>query len=196
MQTEISNKMSGEVADDVAPDASSKFQDSLPTHPDRLFTYLDSLSLPYQRMHHVPLRTVADSKQVRDDMLSAEEGGGHIKNLYLRDKKKQNFLAVFQEDRDVDLKSLGGILGSPRLSFGSADRLLETLGVRPGAVTPLSMINGTDKDVIFAIDETLLSCKVIYMHPLVNDQTIAMSPDDLFVFLKNLNVEPIVMPAA
>ena len=178
--------------DDI-PDASSRFQESLPTQPDTLLAHLDSLSLNYERMYHVPLRTVADSKQVRDNMLTAEQGGGHIKNLYLRDKKKQNFLAVFQEDRQVDLKSLGGLLGSLRLSFGSSDRLLETLGVRPGAVTPLAMINGADKHVKLALDAGLMSCKVIYMHPLVNDQTIAMAPDDLLLFLKSLNVEPIFL---
>lgn len=174
-------------------DASSRFQDSLPTHPDSLLRYLDELSIKYTHMHHAPLRTVADSKQVRDNMLTAAQGGGHIKNLYLRDKKKQNFLAVFQEDRQVDLKSLGKQLSSPRLSFGSADRLLETLGVRPGAVTPLAMINGAKTHVTLALDASLLSCEVIYMHPLVNDQTIAMAPDDLLVFLKSLQIEPLLL---
>lgn len=178
-------------ADDA--DASSQFQASLPTHPDSLLRYLDELSIKYTHMHHAPLRTVADSKQVRDNMLTAAQGGGHIKNLYLRDKKKQNFLAVFQEDRQVDLKSLGKQVGSPRLSFGSADRLLETLGVRPGAVTPLAMINGAKTDVTLALDASLLSCKVIYMHPLVNDQTIAMAPEDLLVFLKSLQIEPLLL---
>ena len=64
--------------------------------------------------------------------------GAHIKNLYLRDRKKRNFLVVAQEDRQIDLKSLGGQIGSDRLSFGSADRLFEMLGVRPGAVSPFT----------------------------------------------------------
>lgn len=198
MQSENSNHIpeahiSEDRIQDIAPDASSRFQDSLPTHPDSLLAHLDRLSLDYKRTHHAPLRTVSDSKQVRDNMLTVKQGGGHIKNLYLRDKKKQNFLAVFQEDRQVDLKALGRLLGSPRLSFGSSDRLMETLGVRPGAVTPLAMINGAHKDVTIALDATLLSCKVIYMHPLVNDQTIAMTPDDLLKFLKTLQIEPLIL---
>ena len=190
MQSDISNQN----ADALSPDASSVFQDSLPTHPETLLAQLDSLSLAYEHLHHVPLRTVADSKQVRDNMLSASQGGGHIKNLYLRDKKKQNYLAIFQEDKEVDLKQLGEVLGSPRLSFGSADRLLEILGVRPGAVTPLAMINGAAHNVTLAIDSSLMDCKSIYMHPLVNDQTIGMAPADLLTFLAALNVEPIILP--
>ena len=73
-------------------DASSTNQDSLPISSDRLLEKLNSQNLGYQRIDHIPLRTVADSKQVRDGFLTSEEGGGHIKNLYMRDKKKQNYL--------------------------------------------------------------------------------------------------------
>ena len=77
-------------------DASSAYQDSLPVSSDQLLAHLDKVGLSYNRIDHIPLRTVADSKQVRDGFLSAAEGGGHIKNLYLRDKKKQNYLVVLQ----------------------------------------------------------------------------------------------------
>jgi len=35
-----------------------------------------------------PLKTVAASKSVQDMFLNSNEGGGHIKNLFLRDHKK------------------------------------------------------------------------------------------------------------
>ena len=76
---------------------------------------------------------MADSKQVRDGFLTAAEGGGHIKNLYLRDKDR--YLVVLQEDADLDLKWVAKRLG-PSLVFWFNDRLLECLGVRPGAVRP------------------------------------------------------------
>ena len=65
----------------------------------------------------------------------------------MRDKKKQNYLVVLQEDAELDLKYVAEKIGASRLSFGSADRLLENLGVRPGAVTPLSMITGVQNQV-------------------------------------------------
>ena len=175
----------------MTPDASSLYQDSLPVHPDALCDAITALGLEFENFHHAPLRTVEDSKGHRDGFLTAEEGGGHIKNLYLRDKKKRNYLAVIQEDKEVDLKQLADQLEAQRLSFGSADRLLENLGVRPGAVTPLAMMHGAQNDVILGLDADLLSCKRIYMHPLVNDRTIAMSPDDLVTFLAQFSITPI-----
>lgn len=169
-------------------DASSKYQDSLPMSSDDLMALLDDWGIPYTRADHVPLRTVEDSKQVQDMFLSSQEGGGHIKNLYLRDNKKRNYLIVAEQDRMIDLKALHQKLGTGRLSFGSADRLMEHLGVRPGAVTPLSMINGVKSNVQIFMDAELQSCAQIYVHPLVNDRTLGMSVDGLNAFFEKISV--------
>ena len=170
-------------------DASSAYQDSLPVTSDQLLAMLAEGGFAVDRIDHIPLRTVADSKQVRDGFLSAEDGGGHIKNLYLRDKKKQNFLVVLNEDAEVDLKTLSDQIGAARLSFGSPDRLLETLGVRPGAVTPLAMVTGVNHNVTLYMDSRLRGVKCLYMHPLVNDRTVGMAPADVERFLIQLGAE-------
>ena len=170
-------------------DASSAHQDSLPISSDQLLKQLDEKGVAYRRIDHIPLRTVADSKQVREGFISAEDGGGHIKNLYLRDKKKNNYLVVLQEDAELDLKFLAEKTGAGRLSFGSADRLLEILGVRPGAVTPMAMINGAAHQVRLLIDASLRDKQILYMHPLVNDRTIGMTPLDLEAFLTDLSAD-------
>ena len=136
-------------------DASSKYQDSLPVSSDAIMEQLDNWGIAYTRADHVPLRTVEESKRVQGQFLSSEQGGGHIKNLYLRDNKKRNVLLVAEQDRKIDLKTLNTKLGTGRLSFGSAERLMENLGVRPGAVTPLAMINGVETGVQLFIDSGL-----------------------------------------
>ena len=113
-------------------DASSAFKDTLPTTPEALVETLENAGIAFTRHEHPPLRTVEESKGHRSDMV-----GTHVKNLYLRDRKKRNFLVVAQEDREIDLKALQDKIGADRLSFGSADRLFEFLGVRPGADTAL-----------------------------------------------------------
>ncbi|MGB1722353.1 MAG: prolyl-tRNA synthetase associated domain-containing protein [Paracoccaceae bacterium] len=167
-------------------DASSKYQDSLPVSSDDLLAQLDAWGIAYTRADHVPLCTVEDSKKIQDMFLPSEEGGGHIKNLYLRDNKKRNYLIVAEQDRFIDLKALHQKLGTGRLSFGSADRLMENLGVRPGAVTPLSMINGVKSNVQIFMDAELQSCTQIYVHPLVNDRTLGMSVDGLNSFFDKI----------
>jgi Ala-tRNA(Pro) deacylase len=159
-------------------DASSQFKDSLPTKPEALMAVLDDLAVDYKVFNHPPLRTVEDSKQLRGEMI-----GTHVKNLYLRDRKKRNFLLVTEEDRAIDLKNIQGDLGSDRLSFGSADRLFEMLGVRPGAVSPFTIINDPEHKVSLAIDTLLLRAGMLYLHPLVNDMTLGVTPAGLLRFI-------------
>ena len=158
-------------------DASSAFKDSLPTSPETLMSTLTSLNISYTRHTHPPLRTVEDAKAFRGDM-----PGAHIKNLYLRDRKKRNFLLVVEEDKSIDLKALPGLIGSDRLSFGSADRLLEMLGVRPGAVSPFTLINDPNHHVQLVIDADLADQPSLFAHPLVNDMTLGVSGPDLIRF--------------
>lgn len=169
-------------------DASSTFQDSLPITSDQLLEMLSEEGFEFQCIDHIPLRTVAESKQVRDGFLSKEEGGGHIKNLYLRDRKKNNFLVVLPEDLELDLKVLSTLISSTRLSFGSTDRLFDILGVRPGAVTPFAMMTGIHHNVTLYLDSRLRGVKYLYMHPLVNDRTVAMKPADVETFLQQQGV--------
>ena len=166
-------------------DASSAFKDSLPTPPDRLMVKLASLDISFTTHTHPPLRTVEDAKALRGDL-----HGAHIKNLYLRDRKKRNFLIVVGEDRVIDLKALPGLIGSDRLSFGSADRLFETLGVRPGAVSPFALINDLDHKVLLILDADLADHPCLFAHPLVNDITLGVSGTNLMQFFGYTGHEP------
>ncbi|SMO86311.1 prolyl-tRNA synthetase associated domain-containing protein [Ruegeria faecimaris] len=167
-------------------DASSAFQDTLPLSSDGLLAQLDAWGLTYRLHTHIPLRTVEDAKGVEDQFLVPGERTLRLKNLYLRDKKKRNYLVTLEQSRDIDLKALGAELGVGSLSFGSADRLLQNLGIRPGAVSPLAMINGVQNDVRFYMDAAAQQADVINMHPLVNDRTVAISRADLMAFFDRI----------
>ena len=86
-------------------DASSKYQDSLPISSDAIMEQLDDWGITYTRSNHLHLRIVEESKKVKGPFLSSEQGGGHIKNLYLRDNKKRNVLLVAEQDRQIGLKT-------------------------------------------------------------------------------------------
>ncbi|WP_370232060.1 prolyl-tRNA synthetase associated domain-containing protein [Cognatishimia sp.] len=175
-------------------DASSAFQDTLPVSSDALLSQLDDWGVAYKLFHHVPLRTVADAKTVEQDMMTPGERAFLTKNLYLRDRKKRNYLVTLDQDRDVDLKALGKALGVGGLSFGSADRLLENLGIRPGAVSPLSMINGAKAGVTFILDPIARDADVLFFHPLVNDRTISITLADLEVVFGHFGAEIVWLP--
>ena len=110
----------------------------MPATPDDLFAFLDRQGIAHTTATHAPLFTVEQSQALRGTI-----PGGHTKNLFLKDKKDAVFLVVAPEDGHVDLKTLHHKLGASRFSFGSADLMLELLGVSPGAVTAFGVINDT-----------------------------------------------------
>jgi Ala-tRNA(Pro) deacylase len=170
-------------------DATSAQQHTLPVSSDALLDRLRAEGVEFELHSHPPLRTVAESKAIQAGWLSPEDGGGHVKNLYLRDHRKRNFLVVTEQDRGIDLKALAERIGSGRLSFGSPERLMEHLGVRPGAVTPFAMVTGRATGVEIWIDAGLRDSILIYAHPLVNDRTVAVTPAALERFLDELGCE-------
>jgi Ala-tRNA(Pro) deacylase len=157
----------------------------LPTSPQQLLDRLSALGIEHHVVTHPPLFTVEESKALRGEL-----PGHHIKNLFVRDRRETMFLVVAQEDRRVDLKALASVIGAGKLSFGSAERLMKYLGVLPGAVTPFAVINDTGAEVRVFIDRSVMGTGAIHCHPLVNDMTVALQPDDLVRFLRATGHEP------
>ncbi len=161
---------------------------SLPTSPDQLFAHLEGLGIRTRTARHQPVFTVEEARALRGDL-----PGTHIKNLFLRNKKGEMWLIVVEEDRAIDLKTLGEKLGAGRLSFGSAERLMTYLGVIPGAVTPFALINDRQGQVKVAIDKAVLAHGPVNCHPLTNDLTTAIEPGDLLAFLEANGHTPTIL---
>ncbi len=140
-------------------------------------------------LDHEAVFTVAESSK-----LERELPGGHTKNLFLKDKKDRMWLVTAEEDRGIDLKGLGTVLGANgRVSFGSPERLMRHLGVEPGAVTPFGLANDTAGQVSFVLDEGLLRHDVLNFHPLTNAATTAIARDDFLRFLDAISHRPQVL---
>lgn len=142
--------------------------------PQQLFDRLAELGIVHRTVEHEAVFTVEQAKQHRGVL-----PGHHIKNLFLRNKKEEMWLVVALEDRAIDLKRLGEELGAGRLSFGSPERLKTWLGVEPGSVTPLAVINDTQRKVTLVLDRGLAEGGPINAHPLTNTMTSALSLPDL-----------------
>ena len=112
--------------------------------------------------------------------------GFHTKNLFLRDKKKKSYLVIAHEDSVIDLTLLPERIKSSRLSFGTKERLFVELGVFPGAVTPLSVINNSKRDIDIFLDAEMSEQDTIFCHPLVNDKTISLSYKSLLTYFDHL----------
>src|SRR3954467_2560040 len=147
--------------------------------PQQLFARLEQLGIAQRTVEHPPVFTVEEAKALRGDL-----PGQHIKNLFLRNKKEEMWLVVALEDRAIDLKRLGEVLGAGRLSFGSSERLRKYLGVEPGSVTPFAVANDGDRKVALVLDRGLAEGGPVNAHPLVNTMTTAIAFTDLLRFFE------------
>jgi len=125
--------------------------------------------------------------------LKADLPGAHTKNLFLKDHKGRLWLISARQDTVIDLKRAAGAMGSGRLSFGNETLLWETLGVRPGSVTALGLINDTDRRVTFVLDRRLWDADIVNVHPLTNTATMALDQMAFRRVLELLGREPLVV---
>ena len=126
--------------------------------------------------------------------LRGELPGIHCKCLFLKDKKDRLFLAILREELGIDLKWLSIELGAGRFSFGKPELLWEVLKVRPGAVTPFALMNDVQLRVSPVLDAALLDGDLVNFHPLRNDRTTAVSPQDLVRFIESCGHPIIRLP--
>jgi Ala-tRNA(Pro) deacylase len=145
------------------------------------------------RHEHPPVMTVEESLRLVPPL-----PGAKTKNLFLRDKKgKRHFLVTVRHDLAVDLSALESALGVRGLGFGSPERLSKYLGVTPGSVSLLALVNDKSVAVEFVMDRKLWDAPAVHAHPLRNDATLVIAHADLERFLAATGHAPRVidMPA-
>lgn len=154
-----------------------------------LFDFLAKLDIQTNTKDHEAVFTVEESHDIKKDM-----PGGHTKNLFLKDKKGALMLVVCLNDTQVDLKSFHKKYPCGRVSFGNADLLWEHLGVKPGSVTPFSLINDKDaQQVKLVLDHNMMQEELLNFHPLENTATTAISKQDLLSFFAATGHEPTIL---
>ena len=151
----------------------------------RLGSLLLRLGIVVEEVAHPPVFTVEEAAAHPHGLAGAD-----TKNLLLRDARGALFLVTLRADRRADLKTLPALLGARRFSFASAETLRDALGVTPGAVTPLALVNDTARRVTFALDRTLAGAERIICHPLVNTASVSIATADLLRLLQSVGVAP------
>jgi len=131
------------------------------------------------RHEHAAVMTVEESER-----LVPKLPGAKTKNLFLRDKKgARHFLVTVRHDLAVDLNVLRTALNAGRLGFASPERLQKHLGITPGSVSLLALINDQSGAVEFIIDRALWEADAVQAHPLVNTATMVLVHGDLERFV-------------
>lgn len=162
-----------------------------PHDRDSLLAFLAQHGIAQTTHDHPAVFRVAEGLD-----LKAAMPGAHTKNLFLKDKKGRLWLISARQDTVIDLKAAPRRIGSDRLSFGNETLMWETLGVRPGSVTALGLINDVERRVTFVLDQRLWEADIVNFHPLTNTATTALGQTEFRRFLAAIGREALVIDFA
>ena len=149
---------------------------------EELLHVLDKIGIDYTNHEHPAVYTVEEADLHHDGI-----DGVHSKNLFFKDRKKNLILIITLSDKPIKIKEIEKKIDTKGLTFGKPDLLTEVLGVIPGAVTPLAVINAKNHDVRVILDEEMMEHALLNFHPLVNTATTTLASKDLMKFMEHCN---------
>ena len=145
-----------------------------------IYNYLTGKNIKYEITEHKAVYNMEELAEVKLPHPEAD-----AKNLFVRDDKRQNYyLITVKGEKRVNLKDFRRENGTRPLTFASPEELSEILGLIPGAVTPLGLLNDKDHRVKFYLDNDFKDMEFIGVHPNDNTATVWLSPADLIRLLK------------
>ena len=141
----------------------------------RVYDFLDSLGVPYQRIDHEPLMTMAACEEV-DKILCATI----CKNLFLCNRQETDFyLLMMPGEKKFKTKDLAAQIGTARLSFAKEEYMEEFLDITPGSVSVMGLMNDKEKRVQLFMDEDILKGEYIGCHPCINTTSLRIRTKDM-----------------
>lgn len=146
-----------------------------------IFRFLKDNKIWFEITEHEAVYNMAELSQVDVPYPEAD-----AKNLFIRDDKKQNYyLITVKGDKRVDLKAFRKAQQTRPLSFASEKDLMNILGLIPGSVTPLGVLNDTEMKVKVFLDEDFFKHPgLVGVHPNDNTATVWLKTEDLVDIIK------------
>lgn len=147
----------------------------------RVYDFLDSLGVPYQRVDHEAAMTMEACGEI-DRALSegADKGVAICKNLFLCNRQETDFyLLLIPGSKPFKTKYLSAQIGSARLSFAKAEYMEKYLDITPGSVSVMGLMNDREKKVRLLIDEDVLKEEYFACHPCINTSSLRFKTADL-----------------
>lgn len=147
----------------------------------QIYDYLQENSIWHEITEHKAVYNMAELAEVPCPYPEAD-----AKNLFVRDDKKQNYyLITVKGEKRVNLKAFRKAQGTRNLSFASAEDLMERLGLIPGAVTPLGVLNDETRSVKVFLDQDFLQePRLVGVHPNENTATVWLKAEDLIRIIR------------
>ena len=142
---------------------------------NRVYDLLEELNIPFVRIDHDAMNTIDECQDV-DKFLGVEI----CKNLFLCNSQKTKFyLLMMPGHKKFKTKVLSKQIGSARLSFADDDHMKEYLGLTPGSVSIMGLMNEHENKVQLLIDEDVMKEPYFGCHPCINTSSLKFTTDAL-----------------
>ena len=150
-------------------------EDSRIPKEERCYQLLDSLGIEFERADHDFADTIEACHEV-EKVLGCEI----CKNLLLTNRQMTDvYLLLMPGDKPFKTKLLSKQIGSARLSFASAEQMLQYLDITPGSVSVLGLMNDADNKIRLLVDRELLNQEYIGCHPCINSSSLKIKTSDI-----------------
>lgn len=151
---------------------------------DEILHLLDGLGIEYEKIEHPAVFTADEACA-----LYLPHPEAYAKNLLLTDdKKRAYYLLTVRASLPVDLKALRTQIGSRRLSLAPEESVRDLLGVAPGSVGPLALLNDESHTVKLLVDDHFATT-LIGVHPNRNTATLFLQTHSLINLLEREGAE-------
>lgn len=163
---------------------------------ERVLQFLQTQEIPYTLLRHNPLFTIEEGL-VFWNAQEELKGCTHCKNLFLRNHSgKRHYLVTMECHKSLNFAQLQQIIREGKLTFASEERMERCLGLCPGSVSPLGLINDINLQdanprelfenghrVKYFIDKDLRNADQMSFHPCDNTASVALLQADFQRFL-------------
>lgn len=141
---------------------------------------LDRLGIAYSGVDHACADTIEKCHEIEKTL-----GCEICKNLFLTNRQETQFyLLLMPGDKPFRTKNLSRQINSARLSFANEGHMEALLGLLPGSVSVLGLMNDTENRVQLLIDRELLDKEFLGCHPCMNTSTLKIRTEDVLqIFL-------------
>ena len=147
----------------------------------QIYEYIKQRNIWYEITEH---EAVFSMKEVSNIEIPYPEADA--KNLFICDDKRRNYyLITIRGNKRANLKKFKQENNTRSLSFASEKDLKDILGLVPGSVSPLGVLNNKENNVNIFIDKDFTKEPyIIGIHPNDNTATIWLKTKDLIKIIE------------
>ncbi|MBQ7969328.1 MAG: prolyl-tRNA synthetase associated domain-containing protein [Clostridia bacterium] len=141
----------------------------------RVYDLLDSLGIEYERADHDTADTIEDCEKVEEII-----GVDICKNLFLCNRQMTKFyMLMMPGKKPFKTKDISQQIGSARLSFAPAEKMMEYLDITPGSVSIMGLMNDKNCEVQLLLDREIAQSEYVRCHPCINTSTLKIKTSDI-----------------